>query len=54
MSYLVLALLLVCVLTGIGGLAAMVVKKEPFYGAVGLFVICCPSAVLALVYTAVA
>ncbi|WP_154697877.1 hypothetical protein [Lentzea guizhouensis] len=54
MSYLVLVLLLASVLAGTGGLAAMVVKKEPFYGAVGLFVICCPSSILALVYAAVA
>ncbi|WP_157528538.1 hypothetical protein [Nocardia sp. NRRL S-836] len=54
MSYVVLVLLLASVLAGIGGLAAMVVKKEPFYGAAGLFVICCPSAVLAVAYVAVA
>ncbi len=54
MSYVVLVLLLVSVLAGTGGLAAMVVKKEPFYGAAGLFVICCPTSVLALTYVALA
>ncbi|MEU7476242.1 hypothetical protein AB0A63_09680 [Lentzea sp. NPDC042327] len=54
MSYLVLALLLITVGVGVAALAAMITKKEPFYGVVGLVTICCPSAILALVYTAVA
>ncbi|GGN29729.1 hypothetical protein GCM10011609_86950 [Lentzea pudingi] len=54
MSVVVLVLLLAVVVAGIGALTAMVMKKEPFYGAVGLFIICGPSSLLAVLYLAVA
>ncbi|MEV6235162.1 hypothetical protein [Lentzea sp. NPDC051838] len=54
MSIVVLVLLLASVLFGIGALGAMVVRKEPFYGVVGLLTICIPSSLLAFAYVAVA
>ncbi|MGW6443301.1 hypothetical protein [Lentzea sp. NPDC055074] len=54
MSYVVLVLLVASVLIGVGALAAMVQKKEPFYGVVGLVTICVPSSLLAFLYIAVA
>ena len=54
MSYVVLVLLVASVLAGLGALAAMVRKKEPFYGVVGLVTICVPSSLLAFLYLAVA
>ncbi|WP_329791374.1 hypothetical protein V1227_05525 [Lentzea sp. DG1S-22] len=54
MSVVVLVLLLAVVMTALGVTAAMVVKKEPFYGVVGLFIICGPSSLLAVLYLAVA
>ncbi len=50
LSVVVTVLFLAMILSGIGGLVTMLVKKEPFYGAVGLFVLCCPSAVMAVLY----
>jgi len=50
LSVVVAVLFLATILSGVGGLVAMVVKKEPFYGAAGLFVLCCPSAVMAVLY----
>ncbi|MFD4637753.1 hypothetical protein ACFWN2_10595 [Lentzea sp. NPDC058436] len=54
MSYVVLVLLIASVAAGVGALVAMVQKKEPFYGVVGLVTICVPSSLLAFVYIAVA
>ena len=53
MSVVVLVLLLGTIVAAIGALTAMVVKKEPFYGAVGIFIICCPTSLLAVLYLAV-
>ena len=54
MSIVVLVLLLVSLIAGVGALGAMVVRKEPFYGVVGLLTICVPSSLLAFTYIAVA
>ncbi|MCX2948655.1 hypothetical protein [Lentzea sp. NEAU-D7] len=54
MSYVVLLLFVASVLAGVGALGAMVFKKEPFYGVVGLVTICVPSSLLAFLYLAVA
>jgi hypothetical protein len=54
MSYVVLVLLVASVLAGVGAMGAMVRKKEPFYGVVGLVTICVPSSLLAFLYVAVA
>ncbi|MDX3658796.1 hypothetical protein PV646_15930 [Streptomyces sp. ID05-26A] len=54
MSYVVLVLLIASIAIGIAALAAMVQKKEPFYGVVGLVTICVPSSLLAFLYIAVA
>lgn len=54
MSIVVLVLLLASIITGVGALGAMVVRKEPFYGVVGLLTICVPSSLLAFTYIAVA
>lgn len=54
MSYVVLVLLIASIAIGLGALAAMVRKKEPFYGVVGLVTICVPSSLLAFLYIAVA
>ncbi|SMC77568.1 hypothetical protein [Lentzea albidocapillata] len=54
MSYVVLVLFVASVLVGIGALGAMLKRKEPFYGVVGLVIICVPSSLLAFFYLAVA
>ncbi|SDP80232.1 hypothetical protein [Lentzea jiangxiensis] len=54
MSVVVLVLLLAVVMTALGVMAAMVVAQEPFYGVVGLFIICGPSSLLAVLHLAVA
>ncbi|WP_394619915.1 hypothetical protein JNUCC0626_12670 [Lentzea sp. JNUCC 0626] len=54
MSYVVLVLLVLSVIFGVGALVAMVQRKEPFYGVVGLVTICVPSSLLAFLYIAVA
>ncbi|MET9230331.1 hypothetical protein [Lentzea sp. NPDC003310] len=54
MSYVVLVLLIASVLVAFGAMTAMVRKKEPFYGVVGLVTICVPSSLLAFLYLAVA
>jgi hypothetical protein len=54
MSIVVLVLLLASIIAGVGAIAAMVMKKEPFYGVVGLVTICVPSSLLAFAYLAVA
>ncbi|MGI5500289.1 hypothetical protein [Lentzea sp. CA-135723] len=54
MSYVVLLLLVASVIAGVGSLVAMVQKKEPFYGVIGLVTICVPSSLLAFLYIAVA
>ncbi|WP_434443662.1 hypothetical protein [Lentzea sp. E54] len=54
MSYVVLVLLIASVLFGVGALAAMVWRKESFYGVIGLVTICVPSSLLAFAYLAVA
>lgn len=54
MSIVVLVLLLASIITGVGATAAMVMKKEPFYGVVGLVTICVPSSLLAFAYLVVA
>ena len=54
MSVVVLVLLLATVVVAIGAMGAMVKKNEPFYGAIGLLIISCPSSLLAVLYLAVA
>ncbi|SEQ15927.1 hypothetical protein [Lentzea albida] len=54
MSHVVLLLLIASVAVGIGAMAAMVRKKEPFYGVIGIVTICVPSSLLAFLYIAVA
>ncbi|MGW4209158.1 hypothetical protein ACWEIJ_14315 [Lentzea sp. NPDC004789] len=54
MSILVMVLLVASVVFGAGALGAMVVRKEPFYGVIGLVTICLPSTLLAFAYMAVA
>lgn len=54
MSIVVLVLLLASIIVAIGAMGAMVTKKEPFYGVVGLVTICVPSSLLAFLYLAVA
>ncbi|NGY64537.1 hypothetical protein G7043_37060 [Lentzea sp. NEAU-D13] len=54
MSIVVMVLLAASVITGVGAIGAMVLKKEPFYGVVGLVTICVPSSLLAFAYIAVA
>ena len=53
MSYVVFVLLIASVVIGVGALSAMVQKKEPFYGVIGLVTICVPSSLLAFLYIAV-
>ncbi|MFS8097238.1 hypothetical protein LFM09_08850 [Lentzea alba] len=54
MSVVVLVLLAASVIAGVGAIAAMLVKKEPFYGVVGLCIVCLPSSLLAFLYLTVA
>ncbi|WP_156212993.1 hypothetical protein [Lentzea aerocolonigenes] len=54
MSIVVLVLLLASLIFGLGALGAMVMRKEPFYGVVGLVTLCVPSSLLAFAYIAVA
>lgn len=54
MSIAVMVLLIASMLAGVGALAAMVTKKDSFYGVVGLVTICVPSSLLAFLYIAVA
>jgi hypothetical protein len=54
MSVAVLVILLAAVLTAAGAMAVMVARKETFYGAVGLFIMCGPCSLLACLYLAVA
>jgi len=54
MSIAVLVLLIASMLAGVGALAVMVTRKDPFYGVVGLVTICVPSSLLAFLYLAVA
>jgi hypothetical protein len=54
MSYVVLVLLIASVLVGVGAIGAMLQRKEPFYGVVGLVTICVPTSLLAFLYLAVA
>jgi hypothetical protein len=52
MSYVVLLLLIASVVIGVGAMVAMVQKKEPFYGVIGIVTICVPSSLLAFLYIA--
>jgi hypothetical protein len=53
MPAVVLTLLTVAIVASIALLARMYVRKDPFYGAVGLAVMTIPCSVLALLYQAV-
>lgn len=50
MSVAVLVLLFAVVAAAVGLMAWMLVRKEPFYGVLGLLVLCCPSPLLAAAY----
>jgi hypothetical protein len=54
MSVAVLILLAATVVAAIGLLVTMFARKEPYYGAMGLFVLIGPSTVLTFVYVALA
>ncbi|SDG56216.1 hypothetical protein SAMN05216553_10986 [Lentzea fradiae] len=54
MSIVAAVLLAASVLFGIGALAWMVAKKEPFYGVVGLVTLCVPSSLFAVLYLTLA
>ncbi len=54
MSVVLLVLLFAVVVVVAGAMAAMFVKDKPFYGAVGICVLCGPGTLLTFLYVALA